>query len=921
MGSHTINQGEIMEKITFLKASRPIRKLIVQDTAGNQTTRAAVLPKTFDVETQEVSNFKELQQAIKDHAQQGHIRIYGEPLKTQSVRRKKVNFPSKSGGYRFHILDIDKWPVLDEQGKPIPFDPANPKEFEKVTRTLLRLNGFYWLENVTFLVLVSASQRGDASLSAHLYFQFEEPVRLDEMVTVAKSVNKVKGTRLIDPQVYVSVQPDFISPPIFVTTKGQRLSDPIKTRIWISRGAKYTVDMNDWSAYKVDHYMKEIASVNNSHLYPGLSWKDIIDQYAGNPSINEPCMMAAIRMVYEEGVHEAAGKIEELARTLYHRAWAAINKYKLRGTQDDQDKYNLDKFRAYVNYPISNPIKTAAKSGAESEKIAENFEQLLKMSHRDANSLIEAFKVYQENLNDPILSYRMDSLLNEYKVRTRFVESYHKWQAKAKGEAPKDDTLNYLYQEILPMFKAVSAINSTDIYLYYYKYQKFGPISATGDMMAVIKTRLMEKFGPRNYSFMIDPIITGIQEGIPPMERERAYVWPRFGVIDDTIYYAIDAHNTRVITSDGVKNVPTEDLGVFWVNAGVKAEISDTRVSAIELRNMLESLFTLDSNDEYNDLIAALVTALYPNPVSYIIELLGAPGTGKSELADFIKIIFEPGVRRNFHRLESFRESELYLALRNNQVLVFDNIGKPLEPRVSDNLCCVVDGSGVSVRLPYESRISEMRDRRTVILTGINPVITAPDLKDRSVTLNTTGDYKHTAQDYERKKLEYLPAIRRGIMDLTSRYLRCKNLYKTKHDSRLALRAFVTSEIDGVNFASALFHKKARNIRDLIGADTGLFAFVAWLYEHDPFELPSVSVARSFYNWCIKNDNEIKTIRLNGSKYKGAVEVKDYFQKTRALGRMISKHLNYINELDGVIFRKHRKSTGVIYKLIKLDIL
>jgi hypothetical protein len=80
-------------------------------------------------------------------------------------------------------------------------------------------------------------------------------------------------------------------------------------------------------------------------------------------------------------------------------------------------------------------------------------------------------------------------------------------------------------------------------------------------------------------------------------------------------------------------------------------------------------------------------------------------------------------------------ERELFIAASNSHVLAFDNLSG-LPPWLSDTLCRLTSGGAFSTRRLFADQDEILfAAARSVILNGIEEVITRPDLADRAILL------------------------------------------------------------------------------------------------------------------------------------------------------------------------------------------
>jgi hypothetical protein len=128
------------------------------------------------------------------------------------------------------------------------------------------------------------------------------------------------------------------------------------------------------------------------------------------------------------------------------------------------------------------------------------------------------------------------------------------------------------------------------------------------------------------------------------------------------------------------------------------------------------------------------VTALIPDIPRPLLVLHGDQGAGKTTTARFLGALVDPSAAP---LVRAQNDSELVQALSHRYVAVFDNVSS-LTERHSDLLSRAVTGETFIKRVLYSNDEDKIYNfRRAIILTGINLVVTKPDLLDRSLIVST----------------------------------------------------------------------------------------------------------------------------------------------------------------------------------------
>lgn len=128
-----------------------------------------------------------------------------------------------------------------------------------------------------------------------------------------------------------------------------------------------------------------------------------------------------------------------------------------------------------------------------------------------------------------------------------------------------------------------------------------------------------------------------------------------------------------------------------------------------------------------------MLDAIRVDTVKPLLEKFGIQGSAKTSSQKAVLAIIHPttvplrGAPRS--------ERDLEAAYKNNAVLSFENMSF-LSPQMQDVLCSGATGAGASSRTLYTNYDeTSFAFKAPVILNGIVPVVTAPDLADRTISI------------------------------------------------------------------------------------------------------------------------------------------------------------------------------------------
>ena len=147
-----------------------------------------------------------------------------------------------------------------------------------------------------------------------------------------------------------------------------------------------------------------------------------------------------------------------------------------------------------------------------------------------------------------------------------------------------------------------------------------------------------------------------------------------------------------------------------------------------------------------------------------VLVLHGLQGSAKSTTQEFLRELIDPS-QPNLRGTPKKRE-DLMVAAVNNFMVSLNNVSH-LSAEQQDDLCCMSTGGAFSTRKLYTTSLEQTHNiKRPVILNGINEVVTAQDLIDRSISIELPTVSEKTRktesvmkQEFEAVKFKLLGAM------------------------------------------------------------------------------------------------------------------------------------------------------------------
>ena len=259
----------------------------------------------------------------------------------------------------------------------------------------------------------------------------------------------------------------------------------------------------------------------------------------------------------------------------------------------------------------------------------------------------------------------------------------------------------------------------------------------------------------------------GTLSGFAKYDNEEKEVFLRIGQAGENIYFDLvdDKWRCIEINSKGWKLLSNPPVTFFRTET--LREIPEPKTPGDI--NLLWNHVNIKEEDRLL-LLSWLVKCFRRNASDPLLELTGEQGSGKSITHSFIRDLIDPN-KVNLRTAPENTEN-LFVSAMHSLIFSIEN-ASILKDQLQDGLCILATGGGYAKRTLWTSTDeTAVNLRRPVMINGINPVVSRPDLLDRSLCLDIPQLKKRKTdeslvEDFNKDR----PQILAGLMDLLSNVL------------------------------------------------------------------------------------------------------------------------------------------------------
>lgn len=269
------------------------------------------------------------------------------------------------------------------------------------------------------------------------------------------------------------------------------------------------------------------------------------------------------------------------------------------------------------------------------------------------------------------------------------------------------------------------------------------------------------------------------------------------------------------VGQDGWSVMPSGDVPVKFVRKKYMQVLPEPVLGGLieELRPLLNMT---DDDEAWTLTVGWLIGAFHPRGPYGVLSICGEHGSAKSTTAKLLRRVLDPN-DADLRRLPR-DERDVFIAAGNSWVCSYNNLSG-MSNNLSDALCALATDGGFGTRTLYENDDESIfTARRPVILNGIEPPATRPDLVDRTISISLKTipeDERRRESDIYAEFARVHPRVIGALLNAVASALRNRDKVKLKRLPRMADQAvWITAGEPGLGwkqgtFIAAIFRNRA----------------------------------------------------------------------------------------------------------------
>lgn len=254
--------------------------------------------------------------------------------------------------------------------------------------------------------------------------------------------------------------------------------------------------------------------------------------------------------------------------------------------------------------------------------------------------------------------------------------------------------------------------------------------------------------------------------------------------------------------------------------------------------SMLWGIINVPENDRIL-VIAWLIECLRPDTPFPVLELIGEQGSAKSTTQTMLRRLIDPNACDL--RAAPKTVEDVFVSAGINWLVSYENISHLSAP-IQDALCVLATGGGFAKRKLYsDADESVIVVKRPIVLNGISAAVTAQDLIDRTISIETPLISQRTEitdlwRTYETEHPKFLGALlnifSQSLSHLPNIQLPPANRPRLAEFSRLGMAIAETLGKTGKEFMAQFHASRQESIARTIDASPVASALIEWFESH-----------------------------------------------------------------------------------------
>lgn len=339
-------------------------------------------------------------------------------------------------------------------------------------------------------------------------------------------------------------------------------------------------------------------------------------------------------------------------------------------------------------------------------------------------------------------------------------------------------------------------------------------------------------------------------------EGEKKRVHKRFSQGKLTISVSLGKGRSLIISKSFCSEIKNKKK--FFLEHINISPIDDFDINNGDI-NLLKK-YLLISDEEFILVVVFMVNMFFTRNPQLILNITGAPGSGKTRALKIIKKIIDPSIIVAQNQPDNIKD--LVVSAGSSYLLTFDNVSNI--PEKIQNILCLITTGGTSADRALNTNADQyiIKTKNPIILTSIKCPLTRQDVLQRALTIDMHPIDQALRKTEQSLNLEFdkdLPKIRGGLYRIVQGVLIIRDGFKGSEElTRMADFDELGQMVEKANgwsvgsFKAAYHSNLSIPQSDLIEASELANAIILF----------SQSQSQEFRGTCTELGNELRKISL-----------------------------------------------------------